>query len=85
MEGTIHSGCLNVIVSGLRNYIVTYSYPYSHFQSLHRDFALPLASQTFAAASAACFSASLLISFALIQRYDGMLEHRNSTYAVRFR
>ncbi|KAF9444230.1 hypothetical protein P691DRAFT_778396 [Macrolepiota fuliginosa MF-IS2] len=53
-----------------------------HYHSLHSIFFLFPASHTGVAFSAACFSASLLTSSALIQYHDGMLEHRNSPEAI---
>jgi len=49
---------------------------------LHGAFFVPVASQTVAALSAACFSASLLTSLALIQQHDDRIDHRNSSIAI---
>lgn len=49
---------------------------------LHGAFFLVIASQMLAAVSAACFSASLLTSFALIQQHDGTTDNRNSHLAI---
>jgi hypothetical protein len=41
-----------------------------------------IASETIAAISAACFSASLLTAFVLIQQHDGLLDGKHSNVAV---
>ncbi|KAJ3567646.1 hypothetical protein NP233_g6228 [Leucocoprinus birnbaumii] len=49
---------------------------------LHVAFFFMSASQIITAISAACFSASLLTAFALVQQHEGLIDDRNSPVAV---
>ncbi|KAF5357044.1 hypothetical protein D9756_006505 [Leucocoprinus leucothites] len=78
----IYSHRVDAFVNGLLKEWKEQYLPSFFMLLLHAAFFQLIASQTVAAISAACFSASLLSAFALVQQHEGLIEYRNSPVAI---